>query len=149
MNELDACPTASSTAQPLALQMIGVVHEIEAQLESALGRAGLSLAKFGVVARLAEAGESLTLGCLAERCSCVRSNMTQLIDRLEADKLVERVSDPADRRTVRAALTPEGQARYEEGIRLLEETEQELFARLADPDRAELARLIQALKKKV
>lgn len=128
--------------------MIGVVHEMEAQLESALGRAGLSLAKFGVISRLAEAGESLSLGCLAERCSCVRSNMTQLIDRLEADKLVERVSDPADRRTVRAMLTPEGRARYEEGIRLLEETEQELFAGLADPDRAELARLIQALKKK-
>lgn len=148
MNELDACPATSSTDSPLALQMIGVVHEMEAQLESALGRVGLSMAKFGVISRLAEAGESLSLGCLAERCSCVRSNMTQLIDRLEADRLVERVSDPTDRRTVRARLTPQGQARYEEGIRLLEETERELFAGLAAPDRAELDRLIQALKKK-
>ena len=148
MNELDACPATSSIAPALALQMIGVVHEMEAQLENALGRAGLSMAKFGVISRLAEAGESLSLGCLAERCSCVRSNMTQLIDRLEADRLVERVSDPTDRRTVRAMLTPQGQARYEEGIRLLEETERDLFAGLADPDRAELGRLIQALKKK-
>ena len=152
MNELDACPaissTSTSTAPALALQMIGVVHEMEAQLESALGRAGLSMAKFGVISRLAEAGEALSLGCLAERCSCVRSNMTQLIDRLEADRFVERVSDPADRRTVRAVLTPQGQARYEEGICLLEETERDLFAGLVDPDRAELGRLIQVLKKK-
>jgi DNA-binding MarR family transcriptional regulator len=146
MNELDTCP-ATSTPPALALQMIGVVHEMEAQLESALGRVGLSLAKFGVISRLTEAGESLSLGCLAERCSCVRSNMTQLIDRLEADRLVERVSDPTDRRTIRAVLTPEGRARYEEGVRLLEETEQGLFTRLSDPDRAALARLIQALKK--
>lgn len=149
MNELDACPAiASATPAPLALQMIGVLHEMEAQLENALGRAGLSLAKFGVISRLAEAGEPLSLGCLAERCSCVRSNMTQLIDRLEADKLVERVSDPTDRRTVKAVLTPEGRARYDEGVRLLDETEQDLFAPLADPERATLARLIQALKKR-
>ena len=147
MNELDACPASSSTAPALALQMIGVVHEMEAQLESALGRVGLSLAKFGVISRLVEAGESLSLGCLAERCSCVRSNMTQLIDRLEADRLVERVSDPTDRRTIRAVLTPEGRARYEEGVRLLEETEQGFFTRLSDADRATLARLIQASKK--
>lgn len=147
MNELDACPSTSSTTPALALQMIGVVHEMEAQLESALGRAGLSLAKFGVISRLSEAGESLSLGCLAERCSCVRSNMTQLIDRLEADRLVERVSDPTDRRTIRAVLTPEGRARYQEGLRLLEETEQGLFTQLSGLDRAALARLIQALKK--
>jgi DNA-binding MarR family transcriptional regulator len=147
MNELDTCPATSSTTPALALQMIGVVHEMEAQLESALGQAGLSLAKFGVISRLVEAGESLSLGCLAERCSCVRSNMTQLIDRLEADRLVERVSDPTDRRTIRAVLTPEGRARYEEGVRLLEEMEQGLFTRLSSPDRATLARLIQALKK--
>lgn len=147
MNELDACPSTSSTTPALALQMIGVVHEMEAQLESALGQAGLSLAKFGVISRLSEAGESLSLGCLAERCSCVRSNMTQLIDRLEVDRLVERVSDPTDRRTIRAVLTPEGRTRYQEGLRLLEETEQGLFTQLSATDRAALARLIQALKK--
>lgn len=144
---MGAGPATSSTAPDLALRMIGVVHEMEAQLESALGQVGLSLAKFGVISRLTEAGESLSLGCLAERCSCVRSNMTQLIDRLEADRLVERVSDPTDRRTIRAVLTPEGRARYQEGVRLLEETEQGLFTQLSDPDRATLARLIRALKK--
>jgi DNA-binding MarR family transcriptional regulator len=132
---------------PLAFLMLGAVHEMEAQLESALGQAGLSLAKFGVLAKLAEAGEPLALGCLADRCSCVRSNMTQLVDRLETDKLVERVDDPNDRRSIKAALTSEGRSRYEDGVRLLDEAERQVFARLADPERAALSRLLRILQK--
>jgi len=136
-----------ATPAPLAFQMLGAVHEMEAQLESALGQVGLSLAKFGVLAKLAEAGEPLALGCLADRCSCVRSNMTQLVDRLEADRLVERVDDPNDRRSIKAALTHEGRSRYEEGVRLLDEAEREVFARLAGPERATLSRLLRTLQK--
>jgi DNA-binding MarR family transcriptional regulator len=131
---------------PLAFLMLGTVHEMEAQLESALGQVGLSLAKFGVLAKLAEAGEPLALGCLADRCSCVRSNMTQLVDRLETDKLVERVADPNDRRSIKASLTPEGRSRYEDGVRLLDQAEREAFARLADPDRDLLTRLLRLLQ---
>jgi DNA-binding MarR family transcriptional regulator len=132
---------------PLAFLMLGTVHEMETQLESALGQVGLSLAKFGVLAKLAEAGEPLALGCLADLCSCVRSNMTQLVDRLEADKLVERMDDPNDRRSIKAALTPEGRSRYEEGVRLLDEAERDVFARLAAPERATLSRLLRTLQK--
>ncbi len=132
---------------PLAFLMLGTVHEMETQLESALGQVGLSLAKFGVLAKLAEAGEPLALGCLADLCSCVRSNMTQLVDRLEADKLVERMDDPNDRRSIKAALTPEGRSRYEEGVRLLDEAERDVFARLAAPERATLSRLLRNLRK--
>ena len=132
---------------PLAFLLLGTVHEMEAQLESALGQVGLSLAKFGVLARLAEAGEPLALGCLAERCGCVRSNMTQLVDRLEADQLVERLDDPSDRRSIKAALTSDGRSRYEDGVRLLDEAEREVFAGLAEPERATLSRLLQTLKK--
>lgn len=132
---------------PLAFLMLGTVHEMEARLESALGQVGLSLAKFGVLAKLAEAGEPLALGSLADRCCCVRSNMTQLIDRLQTDKLVERVDDPNDRRSIKASLTPEGRSRYEDGARLLDEAERDVFARLAGPERATLARLLQDLKK--
>lgn len=131
---------------PLAFLMLETVHQMEEQLETALGRVGLSLAKFGVLARLAEAGEPVALGSLADRCSCVRSNMTQLVDRLEADKLVERVDDPNDRRSIRASLTSEGRSRYEEGRRLLCQTEQDVFARLDKPEQALLARLLQTLK---
>lgn len=132
---------------PLAFLLIGTVHEMEARFESALGQVGLSLAKLNVLSRLAEAGEPLPLGGLAERCSCVRSNITQLVDRLEADRLVERVSDPSDRRSVRAALTVEGKERQGEGTRLVEEAAREAFARLAHEDQATLAAVLERMGK--
>ena len=132
-----------ATPAPMAFLLIGSVHQLEARLDAALGEVGLSLAKFGVIAKLVAAGEPVALGCLAERCSCVRSNMTQLVDRLEAEHLVERVSDPGDRRSVRAALTDLGQLRYAEGSRILAAAEGTIFSGLADAERATLARLVR------
>lgn len=89
-------------------RVIGAAHQLEAGLEAALAKVGLSIAKAAALGILAEAGDPLTLGELAERNHCVRSNITQLVDRLEKDGLVRRVNDPADRRMRRAALTPSG-----------------------------------------
>jgi DNA-binding MarR family transcriptional regulator len=57
---------------------------------------------------LDEAGEPVPLGQFAERLSCVKSNITQFVDRLEVDGLVARRPDPRDRRTKLAALTTAG-----------------------------------------
>jgi DNA-binding MarR family transcriptional regulator len=103
------------------------------------------VAKFGVLTKLVEAGEPLALGCLAERSACVRSNMTQLIDRLEADRLVERMNDPSDRRSVRAALTSAGRERHAEGVRIVEEAGRTIFASLNDDERATLRRVLAQL----
>jgi len=143
MNYSPATATVS-----LASRVLGTAHGMEARLESALEGIGLSMAKLGVLSKLAEAGEPLSLGCLAGLCACVRSNMTQLVDRLEADKLVERVNDPNDRRSVRAVLTDLGRQRQAEGARILEETERELFAGLGETDRAALVRLMGLLEEK-
>lgn len=142
MNDSASCPHA-----PVALLLLGAAHEVEARLEGALGQVGLSLAKLNVLSRLVEAGEPLPLGALADRCSCVRSNMTQLIDRLEAERLVERVSDPSDRRSIRASLTDEGRARHAEGARTLDEAQGEVLARLDETERADLARLVRQLRR--
>src|SRR6478735_3002007 len=63
-------------------------------------------------------GESLPLGQLAERLSCVKSNITQLVDRLEADGLVSRAPDPHDRRARLAVMTPAGRIACEAGTRI-------------------------------
>ena len=139
----------NETASPVspAFLVLGAAHEVEARFESALAGVGLSLAKFGVLAKLVDAREPIPLGSLAERCSCVRSNMTQLVDRLEAERLVARIADANDRRCVRAALTPEGRKRHAEGARVLEEAENELFAGLGEQDRAALTRLAGLLSR--
>src|SRR5690606_35352873 len=102
-------------------------------------------ARFGVLAQLAEAGEPLPLGVLAERLSCVRSNVTQLVDRLEADGLVRRVPDPSDRRSVLAELTSDGWTRAVEGAARLAAVQAEFDASLGAADRAALERILVAI----
>jgi DNA-binding MarR family transcriptional regulator len=126
--------------------LLEAAHALEARLEEALGRVGLSSPKYAVLSKLAEAGEPLTLSELAARVCCVRSNMTQLVDRLEAEGLVRRVDDPDDRRVVRAALTPLGKEKQADGAREMERIQSRFAATLPKIDRETLERLLSALK---
>lgn len=123
-------------ADDALMALLGAAHRIEAQLESALGEHGLSMAKFGVLEALTGASAPLTLTELAGKLSCVRSNITQLIDRLEADGLVKRVADPSDRRSIRAVLTPLGTTRAAEGAAAFAQARGDLASRLPEAERA-------------
>jgi DNA-binding MarR family transcriptional regulator len=83
---------------------------------------------------------------LADRCACVRSNITQLVDRLEAEGLVRREADPRDRRSVRAELTAKGRARQAAASQALAETERELLAPLSPEQRDLLVTLLRSLR---
>jgi len=130
----------------LTLLLLDAARAVEARVERALAAEGMSLAKLGALRHLALADEPLTLTQLAERHCCGRSNVTALIDRLEADGYVERSVDPNDRRTVRAALTPAGRAAYERAGAILAEHERAIDERLGQEPRAELARGLQTMR---
>jgi DNA-binding MarR family transcriptional regulator len=115
---------------------------IDERLDAALSGCGLSLPKLTVLTNLVHAGGSLPLGALSEKLGCVKSNVTQLTDRLEADKLVRRVADPSDRRSILATITDEGRRRCEDGEQALLRAQQELFGALALEDREALERLL-------
>ncbi|MEO8084061.1 MAG: MarR family transcriptional regulator [Ardenticatenales bacterium] len=127
------------------MALIGAAHRVEAQLESALNAIGLSMAKFGVLEAMMRASEPLTLTELAGKLSCVRSNITQLIDRLEADGLVQRVADPSDRRIIRAVLTPLGTERATQGAAAFAQARGELADRLPEGERASLLTALSRL----
>ncbi len=136
-----------TTSKPhFTFSLIHAAAAINERLENALGEAGLSVAKQSALSKLAEAGEALTLGELAERLSCVRSNITQLIDRLEADGLVKRVADPADRRSVRAELTPLGREKHAVGQQLLEQAQREIGERISATELMGLESALDALE---
>ncbi len=116
---------------------------VDNQLDAALERYGLSIAKLGVLKALVSAEGPLTLGQIAGRLACVRSNVTQLIDSLEADRLVRRVPDPEDRRSIRATLTDEGRARCVAGLEEEAKVELELFKKLSLEDQAILRNLLR------
>lgn len=132
-------------AHHLLSDIMHVAALVQERLEAALVPSGLSLAKLGALRHLAEANEPLALGQLAERIACVKSNVTQLVDRLEADGLVRRVPDPEDRRSVRASVTEAGRSRYVAGMQLMVEAEKALIADLAPRDQQMLRELLDRL----
>jgi DNA-binding MarR family transcriptional regulator len=131
------------------LGLFSLLHAAEAaqaHVESRLAVLGLSLPKLAALHQLAAAGDSLPLGQLAERLSCVKSNITQLIDRLEADGFVTRELDPTDRRSRLAVMTSAGRKAYEQGMRIQQQSEQEIFATLTDEEGRQLAALISKVQ---
>lgn len=131
--------------QPLGTYLVRVARLLEERLDAALSEVGLSPAKLQVLTQLVEAREPVALSELASRMCCVRSNVTQLIDRMETDGLVRRVDDPADRRAVRAELTAVGRQRQAEGAHRFARLEDELQSRLDDADREALVELLGRL----
>jgi DNA-binding MarR family transcriptional regulator len=129
--------------------LFAVLHAssvLEGRVETRLADVGLSLAKLAALHRLTEAGDSLPLGQLAERLSCVKSNVTQLVDRLEADGLVNRTADPNDRRSRLAVLTDAGRAAYSRGSEIQMKAERELFGVLTRDESDTLHALLRKLK---
>src|SRR4051812_15456623 len=126
--------------------LFAVLHAsnvLESRLEARLSEVGLSLAKLAALHHLSAAGESLPLGQLDERLACVKSNVTQLVDRLEADGLVNRTADPNDRRSRLAVLTGTGKAAYMEGSENLKKEEKELLSVLTPPETGKLQELLR------
>jgi DNA-binding MarR family transcriptional regulator len=68
-----------------------------------------------------EPGTELPMSAVAERLFCDASNVTGMVDRLEARGLLERREDPRDRRVKRIALTEEGAAVREQVLERLYE----------------------------
>lgn len=130
----------------LMFSLINSGRAVEQSLEEALARVGLSLAKFGALTHLVEAGAPISLSECAKRMTCVRSNITQLMDRLEADGLVQRVEDPQDRRAVRAAMTRLGIERQTAGAKEVARVQAELFKTLDGIDQGTLRRALSAIR---
>lgn len=136
----------SASSEQMMWRLIEAAHALEERLEQVLGGEGLSAPRLSVLTELVKKADPLPLSELASRLSCVRSNITQLVDRLEADGLVRRVADPGDRRSVRAQITPLGRERQAAGAERLAGVQAEFAARLGDTDRSALSRVLQALQ---
>jgi DNA-binding MarR family transcriptional regulator len=95
---------------------------------------------------LVSQGGPVSLSELALKLTCVRSNITQLIDRLEKDGLVKRTDDPADRRGVRAEVTSAGRERFADGERAVAIVHKAIAQKLASVDQQALESALKAFQ---
>ena len=121
--------------------MIHAARLLDGRIEAALAPLRLSLAKVGVLRHLVAEGAPLPLSVLADRNRCVRSNITQLADRLEADGYLRRLADPSDRRAVLAEPTTAGVLAYQQAVEILASEEARFTAELGADLAAALVRI--------
>jgi DNA-binding MarR family transcriptional regulator len=129
-----------------ALGLLDVAYALQGHVEAALESVGLSVPKYLALQCLVGGGDPVSLSALADRQKCGRSNITQLMDRLETDGLVRRVSDPNDRRAVRAEATLLGVERFAAAKAAVDRVQTELASRLAPEDRASFLRVLAAIR---
>jgi DNA-binding MarR family transcriptional regulator len=130
----------------IAFSLIHAAHSIEGRFEEALAAVNLSAPKFGALSVMVAEDQPLSLSELAEKLTCVRSNITQLVDRLEADGLVKRADDPTDRRGVRAELTKLGRERHAAGAKVMSKVHEELANQLSAVNQDAFKRALDAIK---
>jgi DNA-binding MarR family transcriptional regulator len=135
-------PSCGSHPCPVSAALIEAARTLESRLEAALAPLHLSLAKFGVLRCLVHEQRPLPLSAIAQRQRCVRSNMTQLTDRLEADGLARRVDDPHDRRAVLAEPTEAGRVALAEALQVLRAEEERFLRGLSTGERELMTDLV-------
>lgn len=119
---------------------------LERQIEEVFATHGLQGGRFDVLAALVRAGKPnrLTPTELYNSLLISSGAITNRIDRLEADGLVERVPSGSDRRSTPVQLTAIGRKRLDAALREHLENEQRLIASLSPEERSVLSILLRS-----
>jgi DNA-binding MarR family transcriptional regulator len=117
----------------------------ELQEDRLLSIVGLSVTKMLALEQLHNADEPLSLGDLAERLHFVKSNVTQLVDNLEAANLVQRVPHPTDRRCKLLAITETGKAQHAAAMDAIQPLVDQVAGLYTAEEQATLAHLLPRL----
>jgi DNA-binding MarR family transcriptional regulator len=129
----------------IAFSLMHAAHSIEGHFERALAAVNLSSSKFAALSVLVAEDKPMSLSELADKLTCVRSNVTQLVDRLEADGLVKRTDDPSDRRGVRAEMTKLGREQHAAGLKVVNKIHEEIAKQLSAIDQDVLRRALDTI----
>ncbi|MCQ4046475.1 MarR family winged helix-turn-helix transcriptional regulator [Streptantibioticus rubrisoli] len=125
------------------VDLIGtVVSRYYAEYDAAAGKHQLTGAQARLLGLLTL--EPLPMRRIAEHLKCEPSNITGIVDRLEARGLVERRPDPADRRVKLAAATAAGKETYEQ-LRSSLQFAREPLARLSTAERMALRDILRQM----
>ena len=125
--------------------VLNVHAALTGNVERALSDAGLPpLAWYDVLWALYRApGRRLRMGTLADEVTISRSGLTRLVDRIEAEGMLERTAAPEDRRAIEVAITPAGARMLRRMWPVYERVLQDRFEReLSKKDARALAELL-------
>jgi DNA-binding MarR family transcriptional regulator len=106
----------------------------------------VTLPRFDLMAQLDRAPNGMTLGELSQRMMVTNGNVTGLVNRLVAQKLIVRRPSPTDRRAQIVSLTAEGRKAFRAMARANGNWIAEILADLSPGEINELMRLLDKTK---
>jgi DNA-binding MarR family transcriptional regulator len=141
-----ATPEKTRRSDPVTMEVVELIGDVVARFYADYEEAAGDHALTGAQARLLSllSLEPLPMRKLAQKLKCEPSNVTGIVDRLEARGLVERRPDPADRRVKLAAATDEGR-RVARSLRESLRFAREPLAGLSDEERLALRGLLRRM----
>ncbi|MFJ9242762.1 MarR family winged helix-turn-helix transcriptional regulator [Streptomyces sp. NPDC101776] len=141
-----ATPEKTRRLDPVTMEVVELIGDVVSRFYADYEEAAADHTLTGAQARLISllSLEPLPMRKLARKLKCEPSNVTGIVDRLEARGLVERRPDPADRRVKLAAATDEGR-RVARSLRESLRFAREPLAGLSDEERLALRGLLQRM----
>ncbi len=130
-----AIPKATRTAVEAWRALFEFMRSLDSHWSELAGEAGLSAAQGELLISLSPE-EPIPMNQVARLCKCDASNVTGLVDRLEARGLVERRPALHDRRVKLIALTSKGAEIRQRGLELVYEPPPQILALSATDQRA-------------
>ncbi|MFF3259790.1 MarR family winged helix-turn-helix transcriptional regulator [Streptomyces sp. NPDC002932] len=136
----------ATRTDPLTLEVVELIGTVVARYYEEYEQAAAAHSLTGAQARVLGllSLEPMPMRRIAQKLKCEPSNVTGIVDRLEARGLVERRPDPADRRVKLAAPTEKG-TRTARQLRESLDFAREPLAGLSDTDRAVLRDLLRRM----
>lgn len=136
----------ASRMDPLTLEVVDLIATVVSRYHEEYEHAAARLSLTGPQARVLAliAREPLPMRRIADMLKCEPSNITGVVDRLEARGLVERLQAPGDRRVKLAAPTAEGTetaARLRDALSFAREP----LAELSTDERTDLRDLLRRM----
>ncbi|UFH51103.1 MarR family winged helix-turn-helix transcriptional regulator [Pseudomonas sp. KNUC1026] len=142
-----AMPEVDVSSMAVFGRMLRLHKHLERNRAEALAHYGFKEGEFDVLATLRRAGEPyrLTPTQLYRSLLVTSGAMTHRLARLEAAGWVERLADPADRRSLQVGLTAEGLGLIEAAVVTHTQIQNEVLAPLDAQQREVLGQLLKAL----
>jgi DNA-binding MarR family transcriptional regulator len=113
-------------------------------VRTGFGVTGQQAAQYRVLGVLMKAGP-LPMSEVGKRLYISKPYMTVLVDTLIAQSLVERRSDPRDRRVIQIAITAQGKVYLKQSVSLYKKDLKELLSALPEQDLTSLCQTLEHL----
>jgi DNA-binding MarR family transcriptional regulator len=139
-------PDLDVSPAEIVLRIERADRHLQSAVEARLREFGLTRWRFAVLSTLRRAGrDGLRPGELLKDMLSTTGAMTNRLDRLEEDGLVERIPDARDRRAVLVRLTDRGRELVDQAAAAHLENEARLIAHLDADDQRRLVELLRRL----